>query len=349
MVREFARKHGSALRGFAVVGGALATAAAVAVGAVLAVFFAATVVVIAVMASALLALAGLEAVFAFDLATFGIAFAALCWLVPMPKPPAPDPGREQESLLRSARGGLRYLRLNPGILHLILFLAIINLTASVYSAALPAMLLSREGGGDLALGAVNTVIGLATLMGSLLATLLPAPKSRVRVILNTLLFSMSTENFILAFGRSTPVWCVGMALGWLFIPMMGANMDVLFRLRIPLGMQGRVYAARNTLQFFTIPVGYLLGGALVDRVFEPLMASAPAQGLLHQLFGLGKGSGAALLFAVIGLFGALSCLPFRADRAIWQLEAEQPSGAPDVSPSPSGEQPATSEAPADIA
>ena len=36
MVREFARKHGSALRGFAVVGGALATAAAVAVGAVLA-------------------------------------------------------------------------------------------------------------------------------------------------------------------------------------------------------------------------------------------------------------------------------------------------------------------------
>lgn len=59
MVREFARKHGSALRGLAAIGGALATLAAIAVGAVLAVFFAATVVVIAVMASALLALAGL--------------------------------------------------------------------------------------------------------------------------------------------------------------------------------------------------------------------------------------------------------------------------------------------------
>ena len=46
MVREFARKHGSTLRGLAAVGGALATAAAIAVGAVLAVFFAATVVVI---------------------------------------------------------------------------------------------------------------------------------------------------------------------------------------------------------------------------------------------------------------------------------------------------------------
>lgn len=59
MVREFAKKHGPALRSLSMLGGALATAAAVAVGAVLAVFFAATVVVIAVMASALLALAGL--------------------------------------------------------------------------------------------------------------------------------------------------------------------------------------------------------------------------------------------------------------------------------------------------
>jgi hypothetical protein len=59
MVKEFAARHGSALRSLAVVGGALATAAAVIVGAVLAIFFAATVAVIAIMASALLALAGL--------------------------------------------------------------------------------------------------------------------------------------------------------------------------------------------------------------------------------------------------------------------------------------------------
>lgn len=36
--------------------------------------------------------------------------------------------------------------------------------------------------------------------------------------------------------------------------------------------RGRVYAVRNTFQFFTIPLGYLAGGLLVDRVFEPLMA-----------------------------------------------------------------------------
>ena len=59
MVKEFATRHGSALRSLAVVVGTLATAAAVIVAAVLAVVFAATVAVIAVIASALLAFAGL--------------------------------------------------------------------------------------------------------------------------------------------------------------------------------------------------------------------------------------------------------------------------------------------------
>jgi MFS transporter, DHA3 family, macrolide efflux protein len=273
------------------------------------------------IATAALLFAGLRAVLLFDLATFGVAFLTLLGFVRIPKPPQ-KPGEGRETVRQSVKAGLAYLRRNAGILHLIFFLAVINLTASMYNAALPAMLLSRAGGGELALGTVNSVTGLATLLGSVLVTVLPPPKSRVRTILNALLFSMSTENFILAFGRSTPVWCAGVVMGWLFIPVMGANMDALFRLKIPVEMQGRVYSARNTFQFFTIPVGYLLGGALVDRVFEPLMTAQRPGSALIILFGSGKGSGAAALFFVLGVFGALSCLPFRRDREIWRLENE---------------------------
>lgn len=206
------------------------------------------------------------------------------------------------------------------ILDLILFLAAINLTASIYNAALPAMLLSRTGGGELVLGTVNTFTGIATVLGSILVSVMPAPQSRIRVICNTLLFSMSTENFILAFGRSAPVWCMGAMLGWIGIPMMSANMDVILRSHIPVEMQGRVYSARNTLQFFTIPVGYLLGGILVDQVFEPFMAVNAESNLLGVLFGTGKGSGAALLFLFIGVLGVITCLAFRRDRHLWRLE-----------------------------
>lgn len=272
-------------------------------------------------ATAVLGLFGLRAVLAVDLLTFALAFCTLLFGIRIPKGNA-DGCREP--VLRAAGRGLRYLAENRGILDLILFLAAINFTASVYNAALPAMLLPRQNGGEGVLGAVNTCAGLAMLAGSILVSLLPAPKSRVRVICNTLLFSMSTENFLLAFGASPPVWCFAAALGWIGIPLMNANMDVLFRTRIPVEMQGRVYAARNTLQFFTIPLGYLAGGFLVDSVFEPFMAAQPAGSLLSALFGAEKGAGAALLFLTIGFLGVFTCLFFRRRPSIWALEQGTP-------------------------
>ena len=273
-----------------------------------------------VLASALLALAGIQVVILFDLITFSIAFLALLFFIRIPD--VKHENKSHESVFQSAKQGLQYLKHNRGILDLILFLAAINLTASIYNAALPAMLLSRRGGSETVLGLVNTFTGLSALIGSIIVSILPAPKSRVRVICNALLFSMSTENFILAFGNSPPVWCIGAVLGWLFIPVMNANMDVIFRTQIPLEVQGRVYSARNTLQFFTIPVGYFLGGILVDKVFEPFMAKRASESFFVTLFGSEKGSGAAMLFMVIGFIGVITCLIFRKDKHIWELEKE---------------------------
>lgn len=261
-----------------------------------------------ILATALFSFAGMDAVIAFDLITFVIAFLTLLLFIRIPE--CEGEKRPAEKLLVSAKRGLVWLGQNPLISNLILFLACINLVASVYNAALPAMLLSKPSGGETVLGAVNTCVGLATLAGSALVTFLPAPRNRVKVICLALLFSMSSENFLLAFGKTPFLWSVGAILGWLSIPVMNANMDVIFRNTIPVDMQGRVYACRNTLQFFTIPIGFLLGGLLVDKVFEPLMVDRPADSLLVFLFGETKGSGAAMLFFLIGIVGVLVCLIF---------------------------------------
>ncbi|MGN0623386.1 MAG: MFS transporter [Oscillospiraceae bacterium] len=268
-----------------------------------------------VFATALTALAGVEAVIAFDLITFFTAFILLLLFIRIPEPERKD--EKNESVFQTAKSGLCYLKANKGILWLILFLAAINFIASIYEAALPAMVLSKSS--ETVLGAVNACVGIAALAGSVIATLAPAPKSRVRVICNCLLFSMSTENFLLAFGDSPFVWCAGAVMGWIFIPLMNANMDVIFRTKIPAEMLGRVYSARNTLQFFTIPLGYFLGGLLVDRLFEPLMENTSSR-LLTTLFGTGKGSGAAFLYFVIGIAGVAVCLIFRRIKHIRELK-----------------------------
>ena len=271
-----------------------------------------------IIATAVMGLWGIGTVIAIDLCSFAIAFVILLLFIPIPKT---EPKVAKESVLHSAAEGVRWLKANPGIFHLMLFLAGINLVASMFNATLPAMILSKAS--ETALGTVNSVTGIAMLVGSILASFLPAPKSRVKAIWCCLMMSMCTENFFLAFGNSSWAWCFGAVLGWIAIPAMNANLEAVNRLNIPIEIQGRVFAARNSFQFFTIPVGYFLGGALVDQVFEPIMAVQRPESILVRLFGDGKGSGAAFLFAALWIMGICVCLIFRADRHIWKLESNR--------------------------
>ena len=267
-----------------------------------------------VLAAAIVSFAGLDAVIAFDLATFAVAFTVLLFFIKIPEVPQNESSKE--TLLQSAKGGISYLGRNKGILCMILFLSAINFIASIYNAALPALILSKSD--EAALGAVSSSVGIATLVGSVIATVFPKPKSRSKTICACLLVSMSTENFLLAFGNNTIAWCIGAVLGWLFIPLMSANYDVIFRSTVPKEMLGRVYSVRNTLQFFSIPVGYFLGGFLVDKVFEPFMAGTENT-LLLNIFGTEKGSGTALLFFVIGIAGVIVCAVFSRIKALREL------------------------------
>lgn len=275
-----------------------------------------------ILATMIFSFAGIEFVIAVDLITFVIAFLTLWLFIVIPEKQYEE--KKKENLLTSAYTGLKWLKYNPLILTLILFLASINLVASAYNAALPAMILSKSNGGETVLGAVNSCVGIATLCGSIFVMLFPAPKNRVKMICVSLFISMSTENFMLAFGNTPLIWCVAAIFGWIMIPFMNANMDVIFRNTIPLNMQGRVYSCRNTLQFFTIPVGYLLGGFLVDKVCEPFMAGQSKENLLVQLFGEEKGSGAAMLFFIMGIVGVMICVVFSWILR-WRMNSQKPN------------------------
>lgn len=272
-----------------------------------------------VIATAFLGIFGMKAVIFFDLFTF--TAASLILLIFIKIPSDGEKKCQDESYWDSVKSGIYWLKKERGIFSLILFLSSINLVASMYDAAFPAMMLSRHGGSERVMGIVNTVIGISTLLGSIAASFSREPKSRVRVICNCLLFSMSTENFLLAIGRNVWVWSIAGFLGWIAIPLMNANLSAVMRLRIPENMQGRVYSVRNSIQFFTIPVGYFLGGSAVDYIFEPFMKWQKSS-VLSAVFGTEKGSGAALFFFVIAFLGVAVCLYFRHDRSIWMIEKE---------------------------
>lgn len=256
------------------------------------------------IATALYSFAGLNVVITVDIASFLIAFMSLLIFIRIPESKI----SRKESVLTLAKEGLVFLKETPLIMTLILFMSGVNLVASSFDATLPGYVLPNPKGGSHILGIVTSCAGVAMVIGSLIVSLLPKPKDRVKVIYLTMLFSLSTENFLLAFSREPVLWCISQIVGWILIPVMSANMDVILRTTIPVELQGRVYACRNTLQYFTIPIGLFLGGFMVDNVCEPFMSRYSDLSILETLFGKGKGSGAALMMFILGVTGSLICI-----------------------------------------
>lgn len=256
------------------------------------------------IATSLYALAGLNAVIAVDIGSFAVAFAALLFFIRIPE----TGSAKEENILYLAKDGLVFLKENPLLMALILFMSGVNFVASAFDAALPGYVLPNPKGGSSVLGIVTSCAGIAMILGSLLVSVLPKPKDRVRTIYLTMLFSLSTENFLLAFSREPVLWCIGQVIGWILVPIMSANMDVILRTSIPVELQGRVYACRNTFQFFTIPIGLFIGGFMVDNVCEPFMRIYGDVSILKACFGTGKGSGAALMMFILGVSGSLICI-----------------------------------------
>ncbi|MDE6747908.1 MAG: MFS transporter [Lachnospiraceae bacterium] len=256
------------------------------------------------IATAMYSFAGLNGVIAVDVGSFIIAFVALLFFIRIPE----KENDKSESVLNLAKEGLAFLRENPMIMTLILFMSGVNLIASAFDATLPGYVIPNPKGGSSVLGIVTSCSGVAMIIGSLIVSAIPKPKDRVKVIYLTMLFSLGTENFLLAFSREPVLWCIGQIIGWVLVPVMSANLDVILRTAIPTELQGRVYACRNTFQFFTIPIGLFVGGYMVDNVCEPFMSEFGNMSILKTLFGMGKGSGAALMMFVLGVSGSLLCI-----------------------------------------
>ena len=256
------------------------------------------------IATALYSFAGLNGVVAADVGSFIIAFTALQFFIQITE----SKNARKESIFLLAKEGRGFLRNNPMIMTLLLFLSGINLISSAFVATVPGYVLPNPKGGQTILGIVTSCSGAAMMIGSLIVSVLPKPKDRVKIVYLTMLFSMGTENFILAFSREPILWCIGQIIGWLFVPVMSTNLEVILRGSIPVELQGRVYACRNTVQFFTIPIGLFLGGFMVDNICEPFMVKCGDLSILKMLFGTGKGSGAALMMFILGVSGSLICI-----------------------------------------
>lgn len=278
-------------------------------------------VVTPAFANALLAFGGLHVVLIADLATFCIAFSLLLFFIKIPKI---SDGLEtvKEGFWKSCRIGLQFLNKHRPVLYLIVFFAFINLLAYLTGyGIMPALFLSRPEGNETITGLVSSAVGLGTMVGGIVVTLLKPPKSRTRVMFLTCGLSFLLANIPWAVSLSPVVWIIVGFVGNFPLAFLNANIGVTMRAQIPLEMQGRVFAARDTLQFFTVPLGLALSGVIADCVFEPMMAgSSWIQSFFSFFVGAGTGSGIAAMFLLTGVIGAVSSFLALRSKTLRQLD-----------------------------
>jgi MFS transporter, DHA3 family, macrolide efflux protein len=107
--------------------------------------------------------------------------------------------------------------------------------------------------------------------------------------------------------------------------IMGANRAI-WQQQIPQELQGRVFAVLLMFQRGAMIPAYLVTGLMVDRIFEPLLASNPFwQESLGKLLGHEPGAGICLFLILLGI--AKIILSAFASQNSLLLNVEQPLGS----------------------
>ncbi len=259
------------------------------------------------LAGALLPLIGLVGILWVDVLTFLVAIGALL-IVHIPQPPRSAEGQKAAGgrLLQEAAYGFRYIFARPSLMGLQLVFFFGNLFAGIAFTVFAPMILARTGNNEAALSYALSAGAVGGVVGGVIMSAWGGFRRRVHGVLLGWIWSGFVGMFLLGLGRDIAWWAAFMFLGSLPFAIVNGSNQAIYQAKVPPDVQGRVFAARRLIAWFTNPISPLIGGTLADFVLEPGMQ---AGGWLTPVFsgwvGEGPGAGAAVLMVICGLAATL--------------------------------------------
>jgi MFS transporter, DHA3 family, macrolide efflux protein len=280
--------------------------------------------------TALLATVQIPGIVVIDLAT--LCFALICLLlVNFPEVQTTEAKGEEvgffSSFWQEVTFGWNYLIERPGLIGLVIFIAISNFLIGFDEALTTPLVLSFTS--VQGLGRISSIACSGMLVGSLIMIFWGGLKRQINIIFLSM-FCLGLF-YVLAGLRPLPIlFTISDFFIFLIVPIINGAIQVIFQKQVAPEVQGRVFAFRSAVSQGFLPLSYLIAGPLADRVFEPLMAADRLGGAsIGQIIGVGNGRGIGLMFIIMGIFSILVTFIAYLYPHLRQMEDELPNPIPE--------------------
>jgi MFS family permease len=280
-----------------------------------------------VLAAALLVTVQLSGIVIIDLSTLILALICLL-VVKFPEISSTEnPDAETNSFWQQITFGWKYLVARPGLLGLVMFIAIINFLVGSAEALTTPLVLSFASAQSL--GTIYSIASSGLLVGSVVMSIWGGLERQINTIFVSMAF-LGILYVLAGLKASTVIFTIANFLIFLIIPIINGSIQVIYQKKVAPEVQGRVFAFRSAAVQGFLPLSYLTCGALADQFFEPIMAKDGA--LAHsigQIIGVGHGRGMGLMFIIMGLFSLVATLIAYLYPRLRCVEHELPDAIPD--------------------
>ncbi|MRV72399.1 MFS transporter [Duganella sp. FT92W] len=278
------------------------------------------------LGTAVLTYFGLDTVIAADLASSLLAAASLAFIAAERFHLKEAQAKPRRHFWSEVTFGCRWIWGEPVLRRLLLFIVGYNFAAGLFTTTSTPYLLSFTS--DKMLGASLAFEGGgALLVGGLLARWgrLLSPERRV------VLAAASFGLLMLAWGlarRDTLVLVLSMAAGVL-TTMLIAALQTTWQNRVPVAIQGKVFATRRMVSNALLPLSILISVPVSERMFMPLLQSWPGA---DALWGSGQTGALGMMLSIVGVALFVGCYfyhrhgglyPVRHDKRISNLKSKE--------------------------
>ena len=269
----------------------------------------------------------LQGVILLDVASFLCAILTLLF-VRFPKIKTTEAKKfGKGSLLSETAHGFSYITKRPGLLGLLLFLATNNFLVGAFVVLTTPLVLSFTE--PTVLGIILSIGGIGMVVGSLLMSNWKGRQQHINIVFGFMLLC-GLSILVAGLRPGVPLFTTASFLFFLGLPLIKGSALVIFQKKVPLAIQGRVFALNTALVGASLPLGYAVAGPLADRIFEPLMASnSPLAKSIGLFIGVGPGRGIGLLFIILGVLTMLTTVVAYQYPRLRRVENELPDAIAD--------------------